>query len=90
MFVFMYVCIFLCINSQKPALSVVISASVASFASVAPSLECSIVGRKKQRMIDFCWHCISADLHGTSLLFEINGEARRSGYVMVISKHTSS
>jgi len=88
MYVIMYACMyFFYINSQKPALSFVI---VASIASVAPTAECSTLGRKKQRMIYFCWHCVCADLHRTSLVFEINTEARRSGYVMVISKHTSS
>jgi len=57
MYVFMYICIFLYIHSQKPALSVVIVASVASIVSVAPTLECCIVGRKKQKTIYFCWHC---------------------------------
>jgi len=54
MYVFMYICIFLYIHSQKPALSVVIVASVASIVSVAPTLECCIVGRKKQKTIYFC------------------------------------
>ena len=50
----MYVCIFFYMNSQKPSLSAVTVASVASIVSVASALECCIVGRKKQGMIDFC------------------------------------